>query len=92
MYDVVKAKDINGATKRALIADFDRVLSLDLLKEEKKEAAGGLSDEEIEARIAARAAAKKAKNYAEADKIRAELAEQGIVLTDTPAGTTFARK
>ncbi len=92
VYDVVKAKDINGATKRTLIADFDRVLSLDLLKEEKKEAAGGLSDEEIEARIAARAAAKKAKNYAEADKIRAELAEQGIVLTDTPAGTTFARK
>ena len=63
-----------------------------IIKEEKKEAAGGLSDEEIEARIAARAAAKKAKNYAEADKIRAELAEQGIVLTDTPAGTTFARK
>ena len=92
VYDVVKAKDVNGATKRALIADFDRVLSLDLLKEEKKEAAGGLSDEEIEARIAARAAAKKAKNYAEADKIRTELAAQGIVLTDTPAGTTFARK
>ena len=92
LYDVLKAKDLNGATKRALFADFDRVLSLDLLKEEKKEVAGGLSDGEIEEQIAARAAAKKAKNYAEADRIRAELAAQGILLTDTPAGTTFTRK
>ena len=38
------------------------------------------------------AAAKKAKNYAEADRIRAELLERGIVLIDTPNGTTFERK
>ncbi len=93
LYDVLKAKELNGATKRALVSDFDRVLSLDLLKEEEKAApAAGLSDAEIEEKIAARAAAKKAKNYAEADRIRAELAQQGIVLTDTPSGTTFARK
>lgn len=93
VYDVLKAKDIDGATKRALIADFDRVLSLDLLKEEeKKQDEGGLTDAQIEEMIAARLAAKKAKNYAEADRIRAELAAQGVVLTDTPAGTTFARK
>ena len=93
VYDVLKAKDIDGATKRALIADFDRVLSLDLLKEEeKKQDEGGLTDAQIEEMIAARLAAKKAKNYAEADRIRAELAAQGVVLNDTPAGTTFARK
>ena len=93
VYDVLKAKDINGATKRALLADFDRVLSLDLLKEEeKKQEAGGLTDAQVEEQIAARLAAKKAKNYAEADRIRSELAAQGIVLTDTPAGTTFTRK
>jgi cysteinyl-tRNA synthetase len=46
----------------------------------------------IEEAIDARAAAKKAKNYAEADRIRAELLEKGIVLTDTPNGTTFERK
>ena len=46
----------------------------------------------IEEAIDARAAAKKAKNYAEADRIRAELAERGIILTDTPNGTTFERK
>ena len=88
VYDVVKAKDINGATKRALLADFDKVLSLDLLKEEAKKESS-LSAEEIEAAIAARAAAKKAKNYAEADRIRGELAAKGITLVDTPNGTTY---
>ncbi len=88
VYDVIKAKDLNGATKRALLEDFDKVLSLDLLKaEEKKESA--LSAEEIEAAIAARAAAKKAKNYAEADRIRSELAAKGVTLADTPNGTTY---
>ena len=47
---------------------------------------------EVEAAIARRAAAKKAKNYAEADRIRAELLEQGIVLEDTPNGTKWSRR
>ena len=42
---------------------------------------------EIEAAIVARAEAKKAKNYAEADRIRATLASRGIILQDTPQGT-----
>jgi cysteinyl-tRNA synthetase len=45
----------------------------------------------IEQRIAARAAAKKAKNFAEADRIRAELSAEGIVLEDGAAGTTWRR-
>lgn len=44
---------------------------------------------EIEAAIEARAAAKKAKNYAEADRIRAELAARGVTLQDTPNGTKY---
>ena len=40
-------------------------------------------------RIAERAAAKKAKNFAEADRIRNELLAQGVVLKDSPAGTTW---
>jgi cysteinyl-tRNA synthetase len=37
-----------------------------------------------------RAAAKAAKNFAEADRIRQELLEQGIVLKDSPTGTSWA--
>ena len=51
--------------------------------------AAGVDAAAIEAQIAARAAAKAAKNWAEADRIRKELLEQGIVLKDSPAGTTW---
>jgi cysteinyl-tRNA synthetase len=43
----------------------------------------------VDRRIAERAAAKKAKNFAEADRIRNELLAQGVVLKDSPAGTTW---
>ncbi|KAF1027661.1 MAG: Cysteine--tRNA ligase [Burkholderia plantarii] len=48
----------------------------------------GLPGEAIEAKIAARVAAKQAKNYAEADRIRAELLEAGVALEDKPGGLT----
>ncbi|MBE6685968.1 MAG: cysteine--tRNA ligase [Ruminococcaceae bacterium] len=94
LYDVLKAKT-NGATKRFLLSDFDRVLSLDLLKaadalkEEKEEASE--EDAYILEMIAKRAEAKKAKNYAEADRIRDELAAQGITLKDSSQGTTYTK-
>ena len=97
LYDVLKAKT-NDATKLALLADFDRVLGLRLLetaeKTRKAEAApaeAAAHDPEIEAAIEARKAAKKAKNYAEADRIRDELKARGIELIDTPQGTTWKR-
>jgi cysteinyl-tRNA synthetase len=53
--------------------------------------ADGLQTEQIEAQIAARAAAKKAKNYAEADSIRKALVDAGVVLEDTVRGTVWRR-
>ncbi|BAN34740.1 cysteinyl-tRNA synthetase [Sulfuricella denitrificans skB26] len=51
----------------------------------------GCTPEQIEQRIAARIAAKKAKDYAAADRIRKELLDQGVVLEDTPQGTVWRR-
>jgi cysteinyl-tRNA synthetase len=47
---------------------------------------------EIESMIAARVAAKQAKNYAEADRIRAQLLEAGVALEDKPGGSTEWRR
>ena len=47
--------------------------------------------EEIKALVQARVEAKKAKNFAEADRIRDELKAQGIEITDIPGGTRWKR-
>ena len=52
---------------------------------------GGLDATAIDAAIAARNAAKAAKNYAEADRIRKDLAAQGVELKDGPQGTTWVK-
>ena len=95
LYDVLKL-NANAATKLALIAELDKVLSLNLIEAAKKQNEqkdeSGADDAlvaEITAQIEARAAAKKAKNYAEADRIRNDLAARGITLIDTPEGTKF---
>jgi cysteinyl-tRNA synthetase len=73
---------------RALLARFDAIF--DVLRPSVKE--GALTDEQVEDRIAERTAAKKSRDFARADAIRAELLEQGIVLEDTRDGVRWKRK
>ena len=106
LYDALKAK-ANGATRLAILDSFDQVLSLSLLdkaaqaREERKQqqqtssqggyAITGEGDPAIDAQVMARYEAKKAKNFAEADRIRDELKAQGIVVTDLPGGASWKR-
>ena len=90
LYDVLKS-DLNGATKLRIIEDYDTVLSLNLLKEDKKEEVDDELSAYVEERIAQRAQAKKDKDFAKADAIRDELAAKGIVIKDTREGVTWSR-
>ena len=106
LYDVLKA-GTNDASKLAVIADFDTVLSLSLLEKaaaKRKENAGtaavqtaggytitGEGDPAVDALVMARYEAKKAKKFAEADRIRDELKAQGIEIVDARDGAVWKR-
>ena len=96
LYDVLKAK-VNDATKLYALKDFDQVLSLNLLaaaqalQKKQAEEAAASADPEIDALVAARTEAKKAKNYAEADRIRDRLKEMGVEIIDTPQGAKWRK-
>jgi cysteinyl-tRNA synthetase len=85
LYDVIK-DDTNNNTKLYLIEDFDKVLSLNLLKEEK---ISKQLEDYIKEKLEARNKAKEAKNYQLADEIRDELLTQNIIIKDTKEGTKF---
>lgn len=85
LYEVLKDDSMNEATKIALIKDFDKVLSLDLVQEKKV----AENEEFILELIAKRAEAKKNKDFALADSIREELLTQGIKLIDGRDGTSY---
>ena len=94
LYDVLKA-GVNDATKRATLDSFDQVLGLELLSHadalKAQQAAPVEGAEEIEALIAKRLEAKRAKNWAEADAIRDQLRAMGVEIKDGKDGTTWTR-
>jgi len=91
LYDVLKS-NINNNTKLSLIESFDKVLSLDLLKENNNEKNSNIDEDlvkYINEMIEKRIEAKKNKDFALADSIREELLNKGIVLKDTREGTIY---
>ena len=93
LYDLLKS-DAEDAVKLELIADFDKVLSLNLLKAAALVKESGTTvDAEFEAYILAkieeRKEAKKAKDFATADAIRQELLDKGVALEDTREGVKW---
>lgn len=94
LYNVLKA-DVSAKTKLALIADFDKVLSLDLIAQAEK-----LKDssavEEIPAEILElaeqRKEARKAKDFAAADALRDKISQMGYLIEETRQGTKISKK
>jgi cysteinyl-tRNA synthetase len=95
--DLNKAEtDAEKARLKAILLDGGEVLGL--LQDEPEawfrwhpDGGTGLSDAEIESLIERRAAARKSRDFAEADRIRAVLTENGIILEDKPEGTIWRR-
>ena len=99
--DEAAAAELRNKFKAALDNDLNTSLAVtalyDVLKAKTNDATtGGYTvtgegDPEVDAKVLARAEAKKAKNFAEADRIRDELKAQGIEITDVPGGAVWKR-
>lgn len=94
VFDLVKYANTNASEgsgslfASALLAQLQKLCDiLGIITERKEE----LLDEDIENLIAERTAARKAKNFARADEIRAQLLEKGIILEDTREGVKWKR-
>lgn len=87
IYEVLKS-NTTETTKKEIIKEFDKVLSLDLTKEEKR----AIDENYIKEMIRKRNEAKKNKDFTLADSIRSDLEKEGIILKDTREGTTYEVK
>ena len=94
LYDALKA-DTTAATKLALIREYDKVLSLDLIEAAQRGANPEEKADEIPQEVrdlaAQRAEARKAKNFALADELREKIAQLGYVIEETRQGTNIRK-
>ncbi len=91
LWEVIKDNKLTNREKLFIIEDFDKVLSLDLLKEDKSKKDNENIDL-IEKLIAERSEARNNKQWTKADEIRNKLNEMNIELLDTKEGTTWKKR
>lgn len=93
LHSLLKDVDLSDGEKGALALDFDRVFGLQfhLPYSQVKAEEAEVDVAAIEALIVQRNEARASKNWAESDRVRDELKAMGIVIKDSPAGTTWEK-
>lgn len=93
LHQVLKDEDLSSAEKGALVLDFDRVLGLNLAQPyEKAPSTNSVDSDYIDGLIVERKEARANKDFARSDEIRDELAAMGVIIKDSPEGTTWELK
>ena len=90
-WEALRAEELAPQERWHLLQEFDQVLALDLAHASLPEAESE-TDERIDELLAQREAARNAKDFAEADRIRDLLAAEGVQIVDTPDGPRWKRK
>ena len=89
--EVIKSSELTNKEKCVLISEFDKVLSLELMEEFKKENIE-VDEKFINKLLEERNEARKNKNWSRADEIRDELARMNIEIIDSKEGTKWKTK
>jgi cysteinyl-tRNA synthetase len=89
-FEVARSHELSPAERRTLLVEFDALLALDLATAVPRPAACE-ADPRVDARVAEREAARRRRDFASADRIRDELAAEGIEIDDTPEGPRWRR-
>lgn len=89
-WEVARSAGLAPAERRDLLLHFDGFLGLGLATEVPRASSAG-SDPRIDGLVAAREAARKRRDFAEADRVRDALAAEGILVEDTPEGPRWRR-
>ena len=89
-WEVARSRDLTPAERWALLRGFDEILALDLAGAEPRSRARE-SDPRIDEQVARREEARRGRDFALADRLRDELAAEGVIVEDTPEGPRWRR-